>query len=39
MREGIVIKPVQERLHLEIGRVVLKLHSEEYLLRHGATDR
>ena len=39
VREGIVIKPVLERQHQSLGRVALKLHSEEYLLRHGATDR
>lgn len=35
MREGIVIKPVEERRHDELGRVVLKSVSEAYLLRKG----
>jgi RNA ligase (TIGR02306 family) len=38
VREGIVIKPIQERTHPELGRVVLKSISEEYLLRNGATE-
>jgi RNA ligase (TIGR02306 family) len=33
--EGIVVKPTQERWHPEVGRVVLKLHSQAYLLRKG----
>lgn len=35
MREGIVIKPVQERREPELGRVILKSVSEQYLLRKG----
>lgn len=35
MREGIVIRPVKERQHEEIGRAMLKSVSEEYLLRKG----
>lgn len=35
MREGIVIKPAEERRHDEIGRVFLKSVSEAYLLRKG----
>jgi RNA ligase (TIGR02306 family) len=31
MREGIVIKPLKERKHWKLGRVVLKLVSNEYL--------
>ncbi len=37
MREGVVIRPVCEREHLELGRVILKSVSEEYLLRKGKT--
>jgi RNA ligase (TIGR02306 family) len=32
IREGFVVKPVQERWHPEIGRVILKLVGQEYLL-------
>lgn len=32
MREGCVIKPVFERFHPKLGRVILKCISEEYLL-------
>lgn len=32
VREGIVIKPVKERFDVRVGRVVLKLHGEAYLL-------
>jgi len=35
MREGIVVRPVTERRHDEIGRVILKSVSEKYLLRKG----
>ncbi len=35
MREGIVIKPLEERRDDEIGRVFLKSVSEAYLLRRG----
>ena len=38
MREGIVIKPVEERRHDELGRVILKSVSEKYLLRKNATE-
>ena len=31
VREGIVVKPVKERTHIEIGRVQLKIVSDEYL--------
>lgn len=34
IREGIVIRPVKERFHDEVGRVVLKYIGEEYLLQH-----
>jgi len=33
VREGIVIKPVHERFDERVGRVILKLHGEDYLLR------
>jgi len=36
-REGIVIKPGQERREPELGRVILKSVSQEYLLRKGDT--
>lgn len=39
IREGIVIKPIVERRCDQIGRVILKLHSEEYLLRKNPKDR
>lgn len=35
IREGVVIKPAEEREDLELGRVVLKSVSEAYLLRKG----
>lgn len=39
IREGVVIKPLEERYSEVIGsRVVLKLHSEDYLLRRGGTE-
>jgi len=38
MREGIVIKPIEERCHDELGRVVLKSVSEKYILRKNATE-
>lgn len=37
IREGVVIKPVEERYDPELGRVVLKSVSEQYLLRKGKT--
>lgn len=36
VREGVVIKPVRNREHHEIGRVLLKLHGEGFLLSKGA---
>lgn len=33
VREGFVVKPIIERWHNSIGRVILKLHGEGYLLR------
>ena len=35
IREGVVIKPVQEREDPKLGRVILKSKSEKYLLRKG----
>jgi RNA ligase (TIGR02306 family) len=37
IREGIVIKPAEERRDADIGRVILKSVSEQYLLRKGDT--
>jgi RNA ligase (TIGR02306 family) len=33
VREGFVVRPVKERWHPEVGRVILKRHGEGYLLR------
>jgi len=38
MREGIVIRPINERRNDEIGRVILKSVSDAYLLRKGGTE-
>lgn len=38
IREGIVIKPIRERKHPELGRVILKSVSEAYILRKGGTE-
>lgn len=38
MREGIVITPTTERWNQDIGRVMLKSVSEQYLLRKGGTE-
>ena len=38
LREGVVIRPHDERRHDEIGRVILKSVSEAYLLRKGGTE-
>lgn len=38
IREGVVITPVEEREHPELGRVKLKSVSEQYLLRKGGTE-
>jgi RNA ligase (TIGR02306 family) len=35
LREGIVIRPVKERFHPELGRVILKCINTEYLVRGG----
>lgn len=33
IREGVVVRPLVERSHIEIGRVQLKLVSDDYLMR------
>ena len=38
MREGVVVRPVQERYDDELGRVILKSLSDEYILRKGGTE-
>lgn len=38
VREGVVIKPLEERTNNEIGRVILKSVSESYLLRKNGTE-
>lgn len=38
LREGVVVTPVVERKHPELGRVVLKSVSEAYLLRKGGSE-
>jgi len=38
LMEGIVVQPLVERTHPEIGRVVLKLISDRYLLRKDGTE-
>ena len=35
IREGFVAKPIHERWHYEVGRVILKVHGEGYLLGKG----
>lgn len=35
VREGMVVKPVQERWHDKAGRAILKVHGEGYLTRKG----
>lgn len=36
--EGVVVQPLVERTHPEVGRVVMKLISDRYLLRQGGTE-
>jgi RNA ligase (TIGR02306 family) len=36
-REGVVIKPVEERFHRNVGRVVLKLIGDDYLLNKNSS--
>lgn len=38
IKEGFVIKPVVERFNRNLGRVILKLVGEQYLLRKGGTE-
>ena len=38
IREGVVVKPVIERQTNDLGRVILKSVSEDYLLRKGGTE-
>lgn len=38
MMEGVIVQPIVERTHPEIGRVVLKLISERYQLRQNGTE-
>ena len=38
IREGIVVRPVNERNHPAVGRVIFKSVSEDYLLRKGGTE-
>ena len=38
VREGIVIKPINERQHKYLGRVVLKSINEDYYVRKNATE-
>lgn len=33
IKEGVVIRPVKERFHESVGRVILKLHGEDFLLK------
>lgn len=35
IREGIVIRPTKERWHPKLGRVILKIHGEAFLLKAG----
>lgn len=36
IREGVVVRPVKERYDHRVGRVILKQHSQRFLLRKGA---
>ena len=38
MREGVVVRPLSERSEPELGRVILKSISPDYLLRTGGTE-
>ena len=38
VREGVVVKPAEERESAEFGRVILKSVSGDYLTRKGGTD-
>jgi RNA ligase (TIGR02306 family) len=40
MREGVVIKPLRERTHPKLGRVILKIINDDYLiLKNKASDK
>lgn len=39
IREGVVIRPLIEKFNPEVGRVILKLISQRYLLRKGGTEK
>lgn len=38
IREGFVVKPIIEKEHPDVGRVILKSVGDEYLLRKGGTE-
>lgn len=38
IREGVVIRPVEERWNTELGRIQLKAKSPEYVTRNGGTE-
>jgi len=38
MREGVVVRPLHERNDPDVGRVILKSISPDYLLRNGGTE-
>lgn len=38
IREGVVVKPIKERVAPEVGRVILKSVSGDYLTRRGGTE-
>ncbi len=38
IREGVVVKPLRERLDPKLGRVILKYISDDYLLNKGISD-
>lgn len=38
VREGFVVKPVRERWNERVGRVILKMHGEGFLIKDGARD-
>ena len=38
MREGVIIRPIKERFHPKIGRVILKSVSDVYIRRHDGTE-
>ena len=38
IREGVVVKPVEERTHDNLGRVILKFINDDYLIRKNPTE-